>query len=61
MDTTGFYDVLAEGYHLIFLDWAASRASANPSWQPGAQRLEHTLSPRNPLPCLTRSATRTPS
>jgi glycine/sarcosine N-methyltransferase len=26
MDTTGFYDVLAEGYHLIFLDWAASRA-----------------------------------
>lgn len=26
MDTTGFYDVLAEEYHLIFLDWAASRA-----------------------------------
>lgn len=26
MDTTGFYDELAEGYHLIFLDWAASRA-----------------------------------
>jgi SAM-dependent methyltransferase len=26
MDTTGFYDALADGYHLIFLDWAASRA-----------------------------------
>jgi SAM-dependent methyltransferase len=26
MDTTGFYDALAEDYHLIFLDWAASRA-----------------------------------
>jgi SAM-dependent methyltransferase len=26
MNTTGFYDALAEGYHLIFFDWAASRA-----------------------------------
>ncbi len=26
MDTTGFYDALAEGYHLIFTDWAATRA-----------------------------------
>ncbi|HEX8701603.1 MAG TPA: class I SAM-dependent methyltransferase [Myxococcaceae bacterium] len=26
MDTTGFYDTLAEGYHLIFIDWAATRA-----------------------------------
>jgi glycine/sarcosine N-methyltransferase len=26
MDPTGFYDTLAPGYHLIFLDWAASRA-----------------------------------
>ena len=25
MDTTGFYDGLADDYHLIFLDWAASR------------------------------------
>lgn len=27
MDTTGFYDTLADGYHLIFIDWAATRAS----------------------------------
>lgn len=26
MDTTGFYDALADGYHLIFIDWAATRA-----------------------------------
>jgi SAM-dependent methyltransferase len=26
MDPTGFYDGLAERYHLIFMDWAASRA-----------------------------------
>ncbi|MBN1207658.1 MAG: methyltransferase domain-containing protein [Myxococcaceae bacterium] len=26
MDPTSFYNALAEGYHLIFADWAASRA-----------------------------------
>lgn len=26
MDTTGFYNALAEGYHLIFIDWATTRA-----------------------------------
>jgi glycine/sarcosine N-methyltransferase len=26
MDTPGFYDSLADGYHLIFIDWAATRA-----------------------------------
>lgn len=25
MDTTGFYDTLAEDYHLIFADWSAAR------------------------------------
>jgi glycine/sarcosine N-methyltransferase len=26
MDTPGFYDALADGYHLIFIDWASTRA-----------------------------------
>ncbi|MDY7227485.1 class I SAM-dependent methyltransferase [Hyalangium rubrum] len=26
MDTPGFYDTLADGYHLLFIDWAATRA-----------------------------------
>jgi SAM-dependent methyltransferase len=27
MDTADFYNALAEGYHLIFIDWASTRAS----------------------------------